>query len=220
MLNMKNEKFKIIFIWVLAVFPIITNVVFYPYLPDRIPLHWNILGQVDRTGAKFPSVFIMPVLCILITVLMVILPKIDPRKDNYKKFGDAYYWIMICVLAVLEIMNIIILLVSLGINFIPVDIVVKLLVGIMIMILGILMPKIKHNYFVGVRTPWTLASEEVWVDTHRHAGKVFFTAGILMIVLAFITGVKSAMFYFAIILIAAFEPIVHSYLVYRKSIRK
>jgi uncharacterized membrane protein len=113
------------------------------------------------------------------------------------------------------IIQFITLSISLGADF-KVDMVIKLMVGITFICIGNLMPKFKHNYFVGIKTPWTLANEAVWANSHRHGGFIWFVTGIGLVVLAFIPGSISAALYFSLIMIAAFEPIIYSYLSYRK----
>ncbi|MCR4436115.1 MAG: SdpI family protein [Clostridiales bacterium] len=212
----KNNKVRIWILWGLAAVPMLMSAAVYPFLPDEIPLHWNALGQVDRIGAKFPGAFILPAICLLLPLLMGILPRLDPRRENYEKFSGAYYWMRVCFVVVFGIINAVVLLICLGLASIPVDYIVKLLVGIMIMVIGNLMPKVKHNYFVGIKTPWTINSEDIWFATHRHGGMVWFAAGLAMSVLAFIPGTASAYAYFGVIIFAAFEPMVYSYLSYVK----
>lgn len=211
-----NEKNKHILLWVLAVVPLIVTILYYDKLPEKIPMHWNTLGEVDRMDNKFPGAFIMPVLVLAIPLMMAFLPKIDPRRANYTAFKGAYYWFQLCFVVLFGSMSIFVLMVSLGYNIIRVDTFVKLVVGIMITVFGNLMPKLKNNYFAGIRTPWTLANEEVWFSTHRLAGKMWFAAGIVMIALSFIPGQVTAILYFSTIILAAFIPVVYSYFRFRK----
>lgn len=216
---MNNMKTKKIFLWALACLPLLMTIAVYPMLPDRIPLHWNMAGEIDRMGDKFPGALLLPAVCLLIPGLMSVLPKLDPRSENYSKFTGAYYWIRVCLVGIFNVITALVLMVSLGVN-VPVDFVVKLLVGLLIMVIGNLMPKIKNNYFVGIRTPWTLNSENVWFATHRHGGMVWFGAGAIMSVLAFIPGSISGYIYFGVIFLAALEPMVYSYILHNRQKEK
>ncbi|MDF2524731.1 MAG: putative integral rane protein, partial [Clostridiales bacterium] len=167
---------------------------------------------------KFPGAFFIPLMEIFMTLVFVFLPKFDPKKENYAKFNKAYTVFMFVMVVFFTAIQLVILGVSMGADFIKVDTIVKLLVGLLILIIGNLMPKLKHNYFMGIKTPWTLSSESVWLKTHRHGGVVWFAAGVLMVLLAFIPGQISAAAYFSITIIAALEPILYSFLCYRKEV--
>lgn len=213
---MKMEKWKIIIIWVLALIPMILTIVFYEKLPQKIPMHWNMEGKIDRMGDKFPGAFILPLIILAMPVLMGVLPKIDPKRANYKLFGNSYYAIKLYTILILVCINLFILFTSLGFSVLRMDTFIKIMVGVLIAVLGNVMPKLKQNYFAGIKTPWTLASEEVWFAVHRIAGIMWFAAGVLMIILGFIPGAVSAMIYIAIIPVVAIYPIVYSYFAYKK----
>ena len=152
----------------------------------------------------------------MIVLLMDALPKLDPKRENYDKFKPQYRFLKIFLLLFFAVVQFIVLGISLGADFIRVDLIIKLMVGIMLIVIGNLMPKLKNNYFVGIKTPWTLASESVWLKTHRHGGFVWFVTGLLLVILAFIPGSISAALYFSLIMVAAFEPIIYSYLCFKK----
>jgi uncharacterized membrane protein len=213
---MKNEKTIIGLMWVLAVLPLVLTFVIFGKLPDQVPMHWNIHGEIDSWYPKFPGAFILPVFAIAITALISVLPKIDPKKENYERFRSQYLIIRLVLVVFFVIMQLIVIGVSMGATFIGVDTIVKLLVGLLFIVLGNFMPKIKHNYFMGIRTPWTIANETVWTKSHRHGGFMWFAAGIVMSVLAFIKGPVSAALYFAVIMITTLETTIYSWIQYKK----
>lgn len=213
---MRNEKGTLLIMLAIAVIPLLVTLVVFNRLPDLIPMHWNVSGYVDAYYPKFPWAFSIPVLGMMIVFLMGALPKLDPKRENYDKFKSQYQFIKIFMLLFFAVIQFIILSISLGADFIRVDMIVKLLVGIMFIAFGNLLPKFKHNYFVGIRTPWTIANESVWLKSHRHGGYVWFATGFFLVMLAFIPGTISAAVYFSLILIASFEPMVYSYLCYKK----
>ncbi|WP_316568786.1 SdpI family protein [Neobacillus sp. YIM B06451] len=149
----------------------------YPYLPDRIPTHWNFEGVPDQFGPKSFGVFILPGTMVFLYLLMMFLPRIDPKKVNFQKFN--YIGITNGILFFFFLFQAMVITSSLGLvnskNTIPV------LVGLLFIFIGNLSPKFKPNYFLGIRTPWTLANEDVWKKTHRFGGKVLVIAGILML---------------------------------------
>ncbi len=213
---MKNEKSMMRIMLVIAIIPLLITVVVFNRLPDLIPMHWNVNGQIDAYYPKFPYAFAAPVIGLMIVFFMGILPKFDPKRENYDKFKSQYQFIKIFMLLFFAVIQFITLSISLGADFIRVDMVIKLMVGIMFIVIGNLLPKLKHNYFVGIKTPWTIANESVWLRSHRHGGYVWFATGLALVVLAFIPGTISAAIYFILILIASFEPMIYSYLSYRK----
>jgi uncharacterized membrane protein len=216
----KNEKNILKILWILSFIPLLITIVFYNRLPEKVPMHWNIRGQIDAYYPKFPGAFIIPVMGLFITFLLQFLPKLDPRKENYSKFKKQYSVFMFVMIAFFIVIQLIIIGVSMGADFIRVDAIIKLFLGIMILIFGNFMPKLKHNYLMGIRTPWTLSSEPVWYKAHRHGGVVWFVTGIILIILAFIPGGISAAAYFSLIVIASIEPLIYSYLCYRKEIQE
>jgi uncharacterized membrane protein len=212
---MKNNKWDVI-IWLLALLPLFITWIVYNKLPDQVPMHWNFQGEIDAWYPKFPGAFILPGLVIVINALLVFIPRFDPRKDNYAKFEKQYRTFQVFFNVLFLVLQIVIVFVSLGAVFVKVDLIVKLLIAGMFVLIGNMMPKFKHNYFIGIKTPWTLANEDVWNKTHRHGGYIWFASGCVLVVLAIIPGTISAILYFAIILISALEPIVYSYMKFKQ----
>lgn len=213
---MINERNMRRLIWAFALFPLLVTLIVFGRLPEEIPMHWNVHGDIDAFYSKLPWAFSLPLLGIIFTALFPVLSKIDPKKENYQKFKSQFLIIQLTLILFLAIMQGVIISISLGATFFSVDTLVKLLVGILIIILGNIMPKFKHNYFVGIKTPWTIANETVWAKTHRHGGYVWFIIGFLISILAFIPGTASAVVYFVLILGAAFEPIIYSWLKFKQ----
>lgn len=213
---MKNEKVMMRLMWAMALIPLVITAFIYNSLPAEIPMHWNIHGDIDAWYPKFPWAFMAPLIGIAITLLVGILPKIDPKKANYDRFKEQYFLIRFLLVAFFAVLQFVTMSISLGATFIKVDTIIKLMLGILFIVLGNLMPKFKQNYFMGIKTPWTLDNEVVWAKTHRHGGFVWFIAGLIMTVLAFFPGNGSAYSYFAVIFISALEPILYSWVQHRR----
>ncbi|MGD6962372.1 SdpI family protein [Fictibacillus phosphorivorans] len=174
--------------YLLIALSILIGVFAYPYLPDQMPMHWNIHGEVDGYWDKQYAAFFPPLLMIVLMALFIFMPRIDPKKENYKKFSSSYT-------IFITIMNVFFLLLQsmtisygLGVN-IDISLVVNLGIGLLFIVLGNYLPRIKHNYFIGVRTPWTLANEKTWRKTHQLSGKLFVVAGILLVAISFLPGI-------------------------------
>ncbi|MEH7333018.1 SdpI family protein [Neobacillus drentensis] len=163
----------------LLIIIIIGTCISYPYLPEQIAVHWNYKGVPNSFADKSFGAFLLPGIMLILYVFRILLPKIDPKKQNYQRFEGTYIWIMNGILLFLFLLQIVQITSAMGI--INPAMVVPELIGLLFIFIGNLSPKFKPNYFVGIRTPWTLASEEVWKKTHRFGGKVFVILGLLML---------------------------------------
>lgn len=187
----------------------------YPDLPDKMPSHWNIHGEVDDWSSKSFGVWFFPLLNLGLYLLLLVIPYIDPRRQNYQRFQGAYWAMRLLLHIFLAGLYILTLLVSLGYPL-KVDFFVKFSVSLLFLLIGNYMGKIKHNYFVGFKTPWTLASEEVWYKTHRFGAPLWVGAGLLGMILSFIDKPWASYTLFGAFILMAFIPMVYSYLLYRR----
>jgi len=153
----------------------------WPTAPDRIPVHWNVSGEVDRYGGKVEGLLGIPLMALGIYLLMRYLPNIDPGRMNYARFGGAYTAIRAGVLLLMAgIYGMVIAWVLKA----PVDMsrAVPVAVGALFVLFGSVLGQVKPNWFVGIRTPWTLSSAESWARTHRLGGWLFIAIGVLFAV--------------------------------------
>ena len=209
---------KINLILILCILSFIGTIIAYFYLPDIIPIHWGIDGKVDNTGPKFLAI-ILGFVPLAIYLLMTILPKIDPKRENYKKHSKAYKIFTFYTVLFLVIINWITILAALGIKM-NIGLFVPILVGILFIIIGNYMPQFRHNYFIGIRTPWTLSDENNWKKTHFYGGYVFIIIGILIMLMGIIS--NPYIIYACIIIstLLVVSVIVYSYIIFKKSITK
>lgn len=193
----------------------VATAVVYPKLPASIPTHWNLSGQPDKWSGRFWGAWLMPVFILGAWALFRILPAIDPRGGNYVKFGGAFEGIVTAVMLFMLALHIVVLRAALGH---PSDMrrVVPIGIGLLFLVIGNLLPRARPNWFVGIRTPWTLSSDRVWEKTHRLGGRVFVVAGILM-VLAGILAVRWAhVVAFTVLLVSVAVILVYSYLEWKR----
>lgn len=211
---MTNKKMRIAN-YVLAVVSILLTAAVYPALPDRIPMHWDFAGNVSYDD-KY-QIFLLSGMAVAFAVMFDVLPKIDPRKRNYQKFGGYYDIFCVIMQVFLLVMNGIIILESFRPGSLSVPMVVQLAVGLLLLFMGNIMPKIKSNFYMGIKTPWTISSEQVWYKTHRLGGRCFFIAGLIMIAAAFLPQTEYAAVVILIcVLASAVIPTVMSYVWWRK----
>ncbi len=156
---------------------LIATVVVYPDLPSRIPAHWNFRGEVDRYGDKW-EVFLMPALMVGIVILFAVLPWLSPKRFEVDTFRSTYLYIMLVVVAFIAYDQALMFWAALSK---PLDMnrAVMGALFLLLALLGNVLSKVRRNFYIGVRTPWTLASEKVWDATHRFAAKMFVLAGLL-----------------------------------------
>lgn len=157
----------------------------YPLLPRQVPSHWNAAGEIDGYASRLWGVVLVPALTFGIWLLLLAVPKIDPRKANYAQFAGTYQLIINLLVVFMAVVYGTTLLAGLGVN-IAINRIVGLLTGLLFVGMGNELGRVAPNFFVGVRTPWTLADPEVWRRTHRVAGRAMVIAGFIILVAALV----------------------------------
>lgn len=191
-----------------------TAAVSWPLLGDRIPIHWNLQGEVDRYGGKFIGLLALPILTAALYVLLRVLPRFDPGRANYDSFQNAYSIIRLSITAVMALVDCLILLVAFG-RDVNVSAMMLISVGLLFVVLGNVMGKIRPNWFVGVRTPWTLSSHRSWNKTHRLAGWLFVLLGVVTTFCGFVQNRWTFAIAISLGGLVITWTIIYSYLVWR-----
>lgn len=187
----------------------------YPKLPDIIPTHWGISGEIDGYGSK-KTVFFLYGTMVFCNIFFDVARKIDPKSKNYDRFESAF-----------EIFKLIFTLFMAGLIVITTSVTFKpslnvssfltIGVGVMFAVIGNYMPTFKHNYTMGIKTPWTLASETVWNKTHRMAGPIWVVGGIALAASGiFLKPSRTSAVMFALLAVLVVIPMVYSYFVFKK----
>ncbi|GGN03659.1 hypothetical protein GCM10007092_17680 [Thermus composti] len=187
----------------------------YPRLPEKIPAHWNALGEVDRYGSRL-EVFLLPLVLTFLYPLLALAPRLDPKLRG--EAPRAWPWLEAGVVWTLAFLQGIFLYATWrevqGRPF-PLGQAFLLGVGLCFLALGLLLPRLSPNYLAGVRTPWTLESPEVWRKTHRRAGLVFALLGLLAWAAAFL-GAWGVWLWLLGLVLGSLYLVVFSYLAWRK----
>lgn len=211
---MSNKKFRF-FTYALAALNLLLAAIFYPSLPGQIPMHWDFHGNVTLND-KY-QIFVMCGMALLFAILFDALPHVDPRKKNYQKFSPYYDGFCLVMQIFLLVMTGVILTESFRPGTLSVPMITMIGVGLLFLFLGNLMPKVKSNFYMGIKTPWTLSSEEVWRKTHRLGGKCFFLCGLIFLLCAFLPSQRAAWWItMSCVLILCLIPALMSYLWWRK----
>lgn len=193
------------------------TILVYPELPGMIPSHWNMAGEVDGFLPTIWGVLIIPLLMILLTAFFFLLPRIDPLKENYRKFRAYYDGFILVFLVFFLLIQVQIILWGLGYQISP-NLIIPPLAGALFIYLGFLVGHAKQNWFVGIRTPWTLSSEQVWKKTHALGGNLFKIAGIIAIAGVFF-GDYALWFVLVPVLAVAVFTVAYSYFEYQKEMK-
>jgi uncharacterized membrane protein len=150
---------------------------------QSMPIHWNIHGEIDGWAPKEMALLFLPGMALLLSGVMAILPRFDPRRSNLAKSAKLYIVGWIGGLVVLLGAHVAVILTAMGVA-VPIDRLVPPTLGIFLAILGNYLGKTRSNFFAGVRTPWTLSSEYSWEKTHRLAGRLFVATGLVAVALS------------------------------------
>lgn len=184
-----------------------------PCLPDKMPTHWNAAGEVDGYSGRWFALFFPPALAIVLYVLMLFLPRTDPLRKNYEKFEKPYYLFRLVIVLFLLLLYSYTILAAVGVKF-DIRYFIIPAFSLLFLIMGFMVPKLKRNYFIGFRSPWTLHSDQVWQETHKFAGKSLIVTAILSFFSVFF-GKHAFWIFLVIILAGTFIPFFYSYFIYR-----
>ncbi len=187
----------------------------YPQLPAQVATHFDLNDAPNGWSSRLFAVAFVPALGLVLAVLFSVLPRIDPRRANYEKFGSTYWTIMNAVLILLAGIHVFLLGKALGW---PIDMtrVAGFGAGGILVLLGNLMTRLRPNWFMGIRTPWTLSSDTVWRKTHRFGGVAFVIAGLCVIGATFAVSGWALYVALGITGVAALSSVVYSYLVWKR----
>lgn len=200
--------------WLLLAGMLVLAAVSWSGAPDRIPVHWNLHHQVDRYGGKFEGLLGIPLTALAVYLLLLLVPRIDPGRANYAAFQGAFTVMRLTLVVFMAAIYSVMHLWMRGIE-VSMGTVVPLLMGSLFIVIGNLMGKLRPNWFVGIRTPWTLSSKDAWVRSHRVGGWVFIATGLVFMVAGVLQTPWSLVTAVATMLVGIAGVIVYSYFVWR-----
>jgi len=196
----------------------ILSIYFYQQVPEQMATHWNSQGEVDGYMSKLWGLFFMPLVITGLVIMFLAIPKIDPRKENIAKFRKYYDGFIVILVLFMVAVHLQTVLWNIGIRINP-NAMLPLGIGLLFYYMGILTENAERNWFIGIRTPWTLSSEKVWKRTNRLGGKLFRIAGIAAVFGAFFPEFAIYFILVPVIAVAGFS-VIYSYTEYQKEIKE
>lgn len=213
----KNHKWKLLLSSAVILLPALFGVLVWDKLPQNMTTHWGANGVADGSSRKAFAVFVLPLVILAVHWLCVLFSAKDPgnREQNRKVFG-LVLWITPVISLVA---NAVVYAVAFDREIKP-FVLMCLLLGVMFVVIGNYLPKCRQNHTIGIKVKWTLENEENWNATHRIAGKIWFFAGLLVLVSAFLPGSVAVAVSAVVLVTAVAVPIVYSYLYYKKQLKE
>jgi uncharacterized membrane protein len=198
-----------------ALAALVFSAVAFNRLPAEVPTHFNLQGEPDDWAGRTFAAFMMPVFALVLMGMFHLIPKITPRRANLERFDDTYWLIANASIGFVCALHVLVLGRALGW---PIDITSAMLLGVgaMFMVIGNVLPRTRSNWWIGIRTPWTMESESVWRATHRLAGKTFMIGGAITIAGALLPASIRPYVAIAALGIGGFIPVIYSYLYWRR----
>jgi uncharacterized membrane protein len=201
--------------WLIVAGAAAFSAIVYGRLPDEIPTHWDLKGNVNCWSSRTWAAWLMPAILVAMAVILPRLPAIDPKRENYAKFRPTYDLVVYGTMTLVAILHVTTLGASLGWP-ISMDRVTPVLVGAMLVLLGNVLPRARPNWLFGIRTPWTLTNDRVWERTHRLGGLLFVIAGIALAASSFVMPAAAFPIVIGAVIVASVVTVVYSYFAWKE----
>ena len=200
---------------VLIALALLAGAVLWNQLPDQMASHWNADDQVNGYMPKFWGVLMMPLITLGMFVLFLVIPNIDPLKANIAQFRESFNVFIVLIVAFMLYIHGLTLAWSLGYQGFKMSAAMLPFMGILFIAIGYMLRKAKRNFFIGIRTPWTLSSDNVWDKTHKLGSVLFMASGAFAIIGGFFGGMIAFWLMFVPLIGSSLFLVVYSYVLYR-----
>ena len=214
-----TTRLTIIVVLVIIIGITIAGAALWSQLPDPMASHWNENDQVDGYMSKFWGVYMMPLITIGLFLIFLLIPNIDPLKANIAQFRGTFNLFITVIIAFMAYVHVLTLRWNLGYTDLGIGKAMLPAMGLLFIVIGSMLRKAKRNWFIGIRTPWTLSSDSVWEEIHRLGGILFMLSGVIAIIGGFFGGMVA----FWSIMIPIFGTsiflVVYSYVLYQREVK-
>ena len=214
-----STRMTLVVVLVLLLVSAFAGLLLWNRLPDPMASHWDINDQVNGTMPKFLGVFLTPLISLGMFLLFLLIPAIDPLKANIAKFRDAFNLFIAFMVLFLIYVQALTLAWNLGFTHFKMSTSLMPALGLLFILVGYMIRKAKRNFFIGIRTPWTLSSDKVWDETHRVGRWLFMGSGVLTILGSFFGGMTAFWFLFVPLIGSAIFLVIYSYLLYQRDVK-
>jgi uncharacterized membrane protein len=197
----------------------IAGLLLWDRFPEQMASHWNENDQVDGYMPKFWGVFLMPLVTLGMFLLFLVIPNIDPLKANIAQFRDTFNLFVTFIIGFMIYVHALTLLWNLGYTNFKLSQAMLPAMGLLFIVIGSLLRKAKRNFFIGIRTPWTLSSDYVWDKTHQLGAVLFTVSGVLAVIGGFFGGMIAFWFLFVPMIGSTVFVLIYSYVLYQKEVK-
>jgi uncharacterized membrane protein len=211
-----NTRLTTIIVLVLILAATVAGVSLWNRLPGQMASHWNVNDQVDGYMSKVWGVFLMPLITLGMFLLFLLIPNIDPLKANIAQFRDAFNLFIVLIVGFMVYIHALTLLWSLGYTGFGMSRAMMPALGVLFIFVGYMLRKARRNFFIGIRTPWTLSSDRVWDETHRIGATLFTISGVLALLGSFFGGMTAFVMIMVPILGSTIFLVIYSYILYQR----
>ncbi|MEP7133488.1 MAG: SdpI family protein [Chloroflexota bacterium] len=194
----------------------IAGLLLWNRLPEQMASHWDINDQVNGYMSKFLGVFMMPLITLGMFVLFLVIPSIDPLKANIAQFREAFNLFIVLIVAFMLYIHALTLAWSLGYTNFKMSTSMLPAMGLLFIFVGFMLRKAKRNFFIGIRTPWTLSSDYVWDKTHQLGAILFMASGVFAFIGGLFGGMTAFWFLFVPLIGSTVFLLVYSYVLYQR----
>ncbi|HSM71072.1 MAG TPA: SdpI family protein [Anaerolineales bacterium] len=211
-----TTRLTTIIVLVLIVGAILAGALLWNQLPDPMASHWNVNDEVDGYMSRFWGVFLMPLVTFGLFLLFLLIPNIDPLKANIAEFRGTFNLFIAFIIGFLMYVHALTLRWNLGYTDLGIGKAMLPALGLLFFIIGSMLRKAKRNWFIGIRTPWTLSSDTVWDRTHQIGGLLFMATGVLAVIGGFFGGSVAFWSLMIPVLGTTIFLVVYSYVLYQR----
>ena len=212
---LNKNKWTLVITSVIIVLPILVGLLLWDKLPEQVPFHWGINGEVDGWASKPVAVFLMPAIMLAVQWVCVLATGMEPKAKN--ALSGKMMGLVLWIIPVLNLFLHVMVWLAAFDREINMAVIMPLFMGALFVVLGNYLPKCKQSYTVGIKLPWTLEDEENWNKTHRLAGKLWVGGGLLCMPCALLSGAWAFIVMMSILLVMCVIPTVYSYRLYKKN---
>jgi uncharacterized membrane protein len=214
-----TTRLTTIIVIILIVGVTLAGTLLWDRFPDPMASHWNVNDQVDDYMPKFWGVYLMPLILIGLFLLFLLIPNIDPLKANIAQFRGTFNLFIIFIIGFMVYVHTLTLSWNLGYTNIGIGKALLPAMGLLFFIIGSMLRKAKRNWFIGIRTPWTLSSDHVWNETHRIGGILFMVSGVLAVIGGLFGGAVAFWSIMVPILGTTIFLVLYSYVLYQREVK-